>query len=99
MDAVADEEDPRELDAVECVWPADAVAGSVAVAPVPEVALDTDAIADRNSRASGGAAISRDARMVRGDAPDPYTSRFASSSGLSTPPEILIPANSPFARE
>ena len=34
-------------------------------------AVDTEATAARNARAWGGAEISRDARIVRGDAPGP----------------------------
>src|SRR5438094_623970 len=55
--------------------------------------------AARNACASGGAEMLRLARIVRGDASAPYASRFASSSGRRTPPDRLMPANSPFARE
>src|SRR5882672_3649071 len=55
--------------------------------------------ADRNDAASGGADISRVAKMVLGVAREPYTLVLASSSGLRTPPDRSIPANSPFDRE
>src|SRR5262245_17097280 len=62
-------------------------------------AAGVDLSAARNGVASGGADISRLARIVRGDTFAPYASLFVSSSGRSTPPERLMPANNPFARE
>src|SRR5262249_53662909 len=55
--------------------------------------------AERNAPASGGADISRVARMVEGVAPDPDAVLFQSSSGLRTPREISTPANRPLERE
>src|SRR5262245_31545089 len=79
----------------------DAAGAGVARAPAFAVdgAADVARSALRNDVASFGAEISRLARIVRGDAVGPYTSLFASSSGRSTPPDRLMPANSPFARE
>src|SRR5690349_3720686 len=72
----------------------------VALATLDGVAGAPDAVdrwpsAARKSLACVGAEIVRIARMRSGAAVAPYTSRLASSSGLSTPPERLIPAKSP----
>src|SRR5262249_30941303 len=64
-----------------------------------DAAADGEPSARRNGAASGGAEISRLARIVLGVALRPYTARLASSSGLSTPPDRSIPAKGPFERE
>src|SRR5437870_13630539 len=45
--------------------------------------------------ASVGAEMPLPARIVRGVASGPYAARFASSSGRSTPPDMLTPAKRP----
>ena len=76
---------------------ADGVADELAA--VLAGAFDPIPSASMNGVAWVGAEMLRLARMLLGEALVPYALRFASSSGRSTPPERLIPANSPFARE
>src|SRR5437762_6831469 len=52
----------------------------------------------RNASAAGGA-VALFSKSTSRMAVEPYAPVFASLSGRSTPPERLMPANTPFARE
>src|SRR4051812_49957355 len=83
---------------------ADGVAGAAVDGAAAERGGDTvDTVpvprASKNGVACVGAEMLRLARIVLGDDSCPYALRLPSSSGRITPPERLMPANTPVARE